>query len=135
MVEKAVVIPAGSEKTYERFHYAPAVKISEIGGGELVFCSGVVGADGAKVPEDPADEFGKAFESLAEVLAAAGGSLADVVEMTSYHIGMSSHLVEFIAAKDAAISEPYPAWTAIGCTELAMPGARVEIKVTAVISS
>ena len=32
------------------------------------------------------------------------------------------------------ISEPYPAWTAIGCTELAMPGGLVEIRVQAVIS-
>jgi enamine deaminase RidA (YjgF/YER057c/UK114 family) len=31
------------------------------------------------------------------------------------------------------IADPYPAWTAIGCTGLAIPGARVEVKVTAVV--
>ena len=56
------------------------------------------------------------------------------MEMTSYHIGMREHIREFIAVKDELISEPYPAWTAIGCTELAMPGAVVEIRAQAVLS-
>lgn len=124
-----VVIPPGSEKTYERFHFAPATRV-----GNTLYCSGVIGADGAKVPEQAVEEFTNAFKSLASLLEAAGGSLDDVVEMTSYHVDLSQHLGAFIEAKDAAISEPYPAWTAIGCTELAIPGARVEIKATAVLS-
>ena len=123
-----VVIPVGSEKTYERLHFAPAVRT-----GNTVYCSGVIGAVGSGVPDDPADEFAAAFKGLADVIEAAGGSLDDVVEMTSFHVDMAKHLGAFMAAKDAAISEPYPAWTAIGCTELAIPGARVEIKATAVI--
>ena len=124
----SVVIPAGAEKTYERFHFAPAVRT-----GNTVYCSGVIGTEGAGVPDDPAAEFAAAFNGLADVLKAAGGSLDDVVEMTSFHVDMSKHLGAFMAAKDAAISEPYPAWTAIGCTELAIPGARVEIKATAIL--
>lgn len=126
MTTPEVIIPAGSEKTYERFHFAPAIRV-----GDTVYCSGVIGADGATVPEDPAEEFAAAFASLASVLEAAGGSLDSVVEMTSFHVDLSSHLGAFIAAKDDVLKEPYPAWTAIGCTELAIPGARVEIKVTA----
>jgi enamine deaminase RidA (YjgF/YER057c/UK114 family) len=126
MAKPTPIIPAGSEKTYERFHFAPAVRV-----GDIVYCSGVIGADGATVPDDAADEFGAAFAGLAAVLEAAGGSLDDVVEMTSFHVDMAQHLPAFMAAKDAAIGEPYPAWTAIGCTELAIPGARVEIKATA----
>ena len=33
--------------------------------------------------------------------------------------------------KDRFIKDPFPAWTAIGTTELALPGALVEIRVTA----
>lgn len=128
MTEDQVIIPPGLEKTYERFHYAPAVRV-----GDTVYCSGVIGAEGSKVPEDPANEFANAFTGLAAVLAAAGGSLADIVEMTSYHVGLSEHMQAFVQAKDAVIAKPYPAWTAIGCTELAFPGARVEIRATAVI--
>lgn len=126
MAKPNPVIPEGSEKTYERFHFAPAVRV-----GDLLYCSGVIGADGASVPEAAADEFAAAFAGLAAVVEAAGGSLDDVVEMTSFHVDMAEHLPAFMSAKDAAISEPYPAWTAIGCTELAIPGARVEIKATA----
>jgi enamine deaminase RidA (YjgF/YER057c/UK114 family) len=32
------------------------------------------------------------------------------------------------------LGEPFPAWTAIGCTALAIPGARAEVKATAVIT-
>lgn len=124
-----VVIPPGSERTYERFHFAPATRV-----GNTLYISGVIGADGASVPADASDEFTRAFEGLAAVLEAAGGTLADVVEMTSFHVDMSDHLGAFMAAKDAAITEPYPAWTAIGCTELAIPGARTEIRATAVLS-
>lgn len=123
------VIPPGSEGTYQRFHFAPATKT-----GNTVYCSGVIGADGASVPESAAEEFAAAFANLAAVLDAAGASMADIVEITSFHVDMSEHLGAFMAAKDDVIGEPYPAWTAIGCTELAIPRARVEIKATAVIN-
>ena len=82
--------------------------------------------------DTPEEHFASAFESLAEVLAAAGSSLGDVVEMTSFHVDMAATLGPFMAARDAVMSEPWPAWTAIGCTELAIPGGLAEIKVTAV---
>ncbi|MCP3991807.1 MAG: RidA family protein [Actinomycetia bacterium] len=128
MAKFDVVLPPGSEKTYQRFHFAPATKV-----GNTVYCSGVIGTQGSSVPDDAAEEFALAFKGLGEVLEAAGATFGDVVEMTSFHVDMSQHLAAFTAAKDAAISEPYPAWTAIGCTELAFPGARAEIKVTAVL--
>ncbi|MBW1852913.1 MAG: RidA family protein, partial [Deltaproteobacteria bacterium] len=37
----------------------------------------------------------------------------------------------FMKARDEVLSEPWPAWTAIGISELAVPGARVEIRVIA----
>lgn len=124
-----VVIPPGQERVYKSWHFAPAVKT-----GTTLYVSGVIGlnADG-KVPDDPAEEFTNAFAQLAGTLEAAGATLADVVELTSFHVDMSSTLGAFVAAKDAVIAEPYPAWTAIGCTELAVPGGRAEVKATAVL--
>ncbi len=124
-----VVIPPGQERSYERFHFAPAVRT-----GNTIYVSGVIGVgpDG-RVPEDAAEEFTSAFAQLAATLEAAGASVDHIVEMTTFHVDMSSTLGTFIAAKDAAITEPYPAWTAIGCTELALPGGRAEVKVTAVV--
>lgn len=51
--------------------------------------------------------------------------------MTTYHVGLAGHLEEFCAVKDAFISAQYPAWTAVGISELASPGAAVEIRITA----
>lgn len=122
------IIPAGSEKTYERFHFAPAYRV-----GDTVYVSGVIGtgADG-RAPAEADAEFAQAFANLAATLDAAGCSIGDIVEMTTFHVDMSETLGTFMAARDAAMAAPWPAWTAIGCTELAIPGARCEIKVTAV---
>jgi enamine deaminase RidA (YjgF/YER057c/UK114 family) len=127
MDKTSVVIPKGQEGFYERFHFAPAVK-----DGDRLFCSGVigVGADGKASP-DPETQFTQAFETLSSVLTAAGAAFPDVVEMTTFHVGLQQNLGTFMRVKDKYLSEPYPAWTAIGVTELAIPGGLVEIKVIA----
>ncbi len=122
MTERGPVIPEGSQKSYDRFHFAPAYQV-----GDTVYVSGIIGSG------DELDaELESAFSNLAGVLEAAGLSLADVVEMTSFHVDMKDSLGPFMAARDAVMSEPWPAWTAIGCTELAIPTGRVEVKATAV---
>jgi enamine deaminase RidA (YjgF/YER057c/UK114 family) len=124
------VIPASMQGSYDRFHFAPGVKV-----GELLLCSGQIGAgpDG-RCPEDPAEQFRLAFEQVETLVTEAGGDLSSVVEMTTYHVDMSSHLGAFMKAKDAAMPEPHCAWTAIGCTDLALPGGLAEIRVIAHIA-
>ncbi len=126
MSEKKVVIPQGMEPSYERLHFAPAVVA-----GEWLFCSGVIGTrSDMTLATDPAEQFTKAFENLELVLNAGGSSLAEVVEMTTFHVGFNEHIASFMAVKDRFMKPPYPAWTAIGVSELAF-GALVEIKVVA----
>ncbi len=131
MTDRKAIIPAGSEKSYERFQFAPAFQV-----GDTIYVSGVIGrdADGG-APEDPSVEFQLVFDGLATALAAAGAGLDDIVDMTSFHTDMPNTLGAFMKAKSEVFAEPYPAWTAIGCTALAMPGARVEVKATAVRKS
>ena len=124
------IIPASQQAMYDNFHFAPGVKA-----GNLLVMSGQVGMDGSgKCPEDLVEQFRLAFQNVEAVLLEACGDLSSVVVLTSYHIGMREHLRDFIAVKDELIKEPYPAWTAIGCTELAMPGAVVEIRAQAILS-
>ena len=127
MASKEVVIPPGQEAYYDTYHFAPAIK-----DGNRLYCSGVigVGADG-KPPADPEAQFVCAFDGVKSVLAAAGLTFADVVEMTTFHVGLQQHLATFMKVKDRYVEKPYPAWTAIGITELAFPGGIVEIKVIA----
>lgn len=127
--DRRAVVPEGHEETYSRFRFAPALKV-----GETVYVSGVIGLgpDG-KAPEDTVDEVAALFTQLAATLQAAGATLNDIVDMTSFHVDMAG-IRELVEAKHDLIGEPYPAWTAIGCSGLVMPGARVELKATAVIS-
>ena len=127
MDEKNVVIPKGMENYYNDFHFAPAVK-----DGNRLYCSGVIGVgpDG-KASTDPETQFTQAFELVKSVLITAGLSFADVIEMTTFHVGLQKNLSVFMKVKDKYMQAPYPAWTAIGITELAFPGGLVEIKVIA----
>ncbi len=127
MSERKTIVPKGFEWMYENFHFAQAIRE-----GDTLWCSGQlgVGADG-KVPEDPKTQFRVAFEGLGRVLAEGGATFADVVELSTFHVGLREHLTVFAAVKDDFLAKPYPAWTAIGVTELALPGALVEIKAIA----
>ena len=122
------VIPAGTEAATERFHFSAAARV-----GDLVLCSGQIGtADDGTVPDDPAEDFRNAWRKVGHVLDAADIGYADIAEMTTFHVGLREHLAAFLAVRDEFLSAPWPAWTAIGVSELAVSGARVEIKVTAV---
>jgi len=99
----------------------------------FLLLSGVTGTgqDGL-VASDPGEQFEQTFVHLGLYLEAAGAALTDIVEMTSHHVGLREHLAEFIAVKDRHIAEPYPAWSAIGVSQLITEGALVEIRVLAV---
>lgn len=128
MKKSDVLVPRGMEMAYEQFHFAPAVRA-----GGLLRCSGQLGTDErfAIVSSDPEAQFTQAFENVKRVLAAARLDFSDVVEMTTFHVGLREHLGTFLAVKDRYFAAPWPAWTAIGIVELAAPGALVEIRVTA----
>ncbi|MBW2242721.1 MAG: RidA family protein [Deltaproteobacteria bacterium] len=116
-----VIVPASARKTYENWHFAPAVRHED-----LIFCSGVVGqGDSAE------EEFRNAWTSLGEVLSEAGVGYEDIVDSTLYIVDLAENAAAMAKVKDEFIKEPYPASTWIGITSLIIPGARAEIKVTA----
>lgn len=127
-MSRDVIVPEGSQGMYDNFHFAPAVRAAN----GLVICSGQIGsgADG-KVPESAKDEFRIAWQSVEKVLVSAGLDLNNVQEYTTFHVGLQAHLADFMAVRDEFLSAPWPAWTAIGVSELAVPGARCEIRVVA----
>ena len=116
-----VIVPESSRKTYENWHFAPAVRHDD-----LIFCSGVVGSG-----ESVEDEFRNAWQSLDEVLREAGVGYSDIIDSTLYIVDLQKNAGTMATVKDEFIKEPYPASTWIGVTELVIPGARAEIKVVA----
>ena len=126
MSVESVVTETG-QFMYDNFHFAQATKCNG-----LLFCSGIIGTDEAgQVPADIREEFRNAWRGVEHLLHACGIGFDDVIECTTYHVGLQAHIGEFMEIRDQFLSEPWPAWTAIGISELAIPGAHVEIKVTA----
>ena len=121
------VVPESGKSAYKHFHFSQAVKSNG-----LLICSGQIGTNpDHSLPEDAEDEFRNAWQSVGEVLKEAGLGFGDIIEYTSYHVDLGKNIQAFMRARDDVLSEPWPAWTAIGITELAVPGARVEIRVVA----
>jgi enamine deaminase RidA (YjgF/YER057c/UK114 family) len=121
------VVTETGQFMYDNYHFAEATKCNG-----FLFCSGIIGTDEkGQVPADIKEEFNNAWRSVEHLLNACGIGFGDIVECTTYHVGLQAHIAEFMAVRDQFLSEPWPAWTAIGITELAIPGAHVEIRVTA----
>ncbi len=127
MHKSDLVIPASMQGMYDRFHFAPAVRT-----GELLLCSGQIGIgpDG-RAPDDLEKQFTLAFEAVKTILDEAKLDFSDIVELTTFHVGLLGQLGVFMAVKDRYLPAPFPAWTAIGVSELAFPGGLAEVRVTA----
>ena len=121
------VVTDSGQFMYDNFHFSEAT----ISNGFLL-CSGVIGTgDKGNLPEDISQEFRNAWVGIGKILAKCDLGYDDIVEYTSYHVDLQANIGDFMSVRDEFLSEPWPAWTAIGITELAVPGAHVEIRVTA----
>ena len=124
---KATLSPPAFAHFVEDWHLSPVLD-----SGEFVFLSGVTGARAdLTVAADPEAQIRDTFQCAQDYLRAADLTFDDVVEMTSYHVGLREHLAAFITVKDEYVTAPYPAWTAIGVSQLITEGTIVEIRLIA----
>ncbi|KAF0099245.1 MAG: endoribonuclease L-PSP [Rhodospirillaceae bacterium] len=127
MAKRDAVFPAnGRHALYDAHKYSPAIR-----SGDLLFVSGQVGSrdDGSPEPVFE-DQVRRAFANLRAVLAAAGCTFHDVVDVTSFHTDPEAQIETVMKVRGEEIGEaPYPNWTAVGVTWLA--GFDFEIKVIA----
>lgn len=127
--ERESVCPSAMETLYSDFHFSPASKV-----GDTIWVSGQVGSDSSGKPTVGMEAQARlAFSNLETVLEAAGASLADVVDLMTFHTHFHRDIGDFVKVKDEFITSDYPAWTAIGVAELARPEYLVEIRAIAVI--
>ena len=101
MAKREAVFPAGPRGLYEANRYSAAIR-----SGDLLFVSGQVGsrADGSPEP-DFERQVRLAFDNLAAVLAAAGCTLDDVVDVTTFHTDPDA---QFETVKAVARIPPRP---------------------------
>ncbi|WCB94870.1 RutC family protein YjgH [Baekduia alba] len=130
MTNHESVVPDTMRIVSERFGYAPAVKA-----GPFLLMAGQLGRDDdLNVIEDKQAQVVQAFENVKTVLAAAGLTFDDVVEIVTYHTDLSDlPLVMEVKGRYVTDRDRLPAWTALGVTALAMPGLFVEVKCTALL--
>jgi enamine deaminase RidA (YjgF/YER057c/UK114 family) len=128
-MKRKLVNPPGTEALYESWKFSQAVRV-----GDTVWVSGQVGTGPDGIPAKIDEQARFAFENLKTVLAAAGASLGDVVELVTYHTDITE-VPAVAAVKDEFISQDYPAWTVVGVTALALPDLRLEVRATAVLGS
>ncbi len=126
MSKRDAIFPAGRQALYEINQYSAAIR-----SGDLLFVSGQVGSreDGSAEPDFPR-QVNLAFENLQAVLKAAGCTLDDVVDVTSFHTDPENQFTIVNEVRLRHFGEPpYPNWTAVGVNWLA--GFDFEIKVIA----
>jgi enamine deaminase RidA (YjgF/YER057c/UK114 family) len=129
---KTIVIPPRQDAAYDDWHYAPAVRV-----GDTVIVSGI--------PAGPGDDYDARiramFKRLDATLKAAGATLADVVEITTFHRepkdtpAFQAEFKRFLSIHDEFFPTGYPAWTAVGTTALLADGAPVEMRAVAVVGA
>lgn len=130
MTQREPIFPADRHALYEAHGYSAAIR-----SGDLVFVSGQVGSrpDGSPEPVFE-DQVRLAFASLRAVLAAAGCTFEDILDVTSFHTDPQAQIATVLAVKAEEIGPPpHPSWTAVGVTWLA--GFDFEIKVIARVPS
>lgn len=123
---RQAIFPARPHALYKEHGYSPAIL-----SGDLLFVSGMVGAreDGSPEPELPA-QVQLAFDNLQGVLAGAGCTFDDVIDVTMFLIDPEVSMGLMIEAMRKAFPhEPYPNVTAVGVNWLA--GFQFEVKVIA----
>ncbi|MEZ4648459.1 MAG: Rid family hydrolase [Candidatus Eisenbacteria bacterium] len=101
---------------------------------QRVWVSAQFGQDGTGWGADAVSQARLALRNLDAELRKSGGSIADVVEITTYHRELSG-LGEFRAVLAEVFGDDIPTWTSVEVTDLVEPEALVEIKATAVLGS
>lgn len=123
--------PKGWEGSYHDIHYTPVLRV-----GDRVIVSGIPASEG----DTDEEKIRWAFQQLQAHLESAGATLADVVELQSFHVAQDHE--EFRRRVEPVLKvhreffkDHYPAWTAVGTTALFSKGAPMEIRAEAVIGS
>ncbi|MBV7586221.1 RidA family protein [Pseudomonas sp. PDM33] len=130
-LKRQLINPPQTQVLYDTYHFSQANRV-----GNIVWVSGQVGIDANFVPgADITEQAHLAFQALRSILGEAGGSLADVVELMTFHTDLQGEVHAFGQVKDEYFPDRYPAWSAVGVTQLSLPQLRVEVRAVAVIGS
>ena len=123
------IVPAVWAAFYAETRIPAAVR-----SGETLRLTGHTGdaADGS-FSADLETQIRQVFSNIEFTLAESGVNWTNVVEINSYHVGLAKQADTLLSVAAQFLEDPYPAWTAVGVTELIIPEALVEISCVAII--
>jgi 2-iminobutanoate/2-iminopropanoate deaminase len=113
--------------------YTQTMKVT--GAETIVFISGQVAYDQRGQPSHPGDFPAQAratYAALKAQIEAAGGTLANVVKLTTYLVDIR-HRADLAPIREDFFGKKGPASTLVGVTALAQPGWLIEVEAIAVI--
>ncbi|MEM7168818.1 MAG: RidA family protein [Pseudomonadota bacterium] len=118
------IIPPGLEDYVSDWKMSPGLEHDG-----FLFMTGFTGVtEHGTLADTPIEQIEAVFEKIGMVLKQAGLSFENLVEMTSYHVGLRDHLDDFKAIRARYVVDPYPAWTAIEVAGFVREGAVIEIR-------
>jgi enamine deaminase RidA (YjgF/YER057c/UK114 family) len=107
--------------------YSPGIAAE---GRRVVFVSGQGPAD---LNAGKEAQIRQTFDRIGLVLKAGGATFRDVVMIRAYFTQLTRDLPIYRRVRRDYLVEPFPASTAVGVTELAIPGLEVEIEAIALV--
>lgn len=135
-------IHTGDNDPHYNMPYAPAIKVRS---GATVYLAGVtaapvyhshphVSSEFDEIPLDPSEQAQRAVENMLAVLAAAGGTPADLVEITRYIVDLDRNQDAINRVMGIALGDHRPATTTVEVVRLATdPRLVLELKAVAVV--
>jgi 2-iminobutanoate/2-iminopropanoate deaminase len=126
--------PAGVAAPFgDRFSHLARLDLGQ--GAALLMLSGQVAVDdhGAVVaPGDAAAQTQRIFELIGDLLAAHGATFADVAHIRTFMTSLDD-LPEYARVRNQHLTQPRPASTTVQVDRLFLPGAVLEVEVTAAV--
>ncbi len=107
--------------------YSPAILAS---GRQTLYISGQGPKD---LDADMETQIRQTFDRIGLLLEAGGATFANVVVVRSYWVHLLRDLPMLRKVRQDYLVKPYPASTAVGTPELAIPGLELEIEAVAVV--
>ena len=128
-MNKTPIVPPSMQSVVDSKGYLPGLRV-----GAFLFLAGQVGRTiDMEIVVDPTAQFEACFENLRMVLAEAGCTFDDIVDMTTYHVDMDRHWPAFREVKNRVLPRGKFPWTAVGVSALADPAFLLEVKATACV--
>jgi enamine deaminase RidA (YjgF/YER057c/UK114 family) len=111
-------------RSQEEWGYSDAVIA-----GDTIYLSGIV--VGQREGESLEAAYDRAYRRIGAILARAGASWDDVVDMTTFHTDVTVQMPAIVAVHRRYVTAPFPAWTAIDVDRLIPDRGVTEIKIVA----